>query len=249
MPHYIFQIKTTLQEALAELETHPLENLYVIEDPIHNNHQIGAWTTQLPTLTHSTPVLKDDAIDWSAQWATHVPNYQDGRLKITLPNHTFHLLPGEGFGDLSHPTTQLMLDLMSHYVTNRPVIDIGCGSGILAIAAHFLGASTVQGIDIDPKALRHAQINAELNQLSIPFTHSLPSQFPSNPVFLINMITSEQAPIWAQFTSRSSLPATYIVSGILDTQIDYINSLPLDAYQIFQEKSSDGWRACVIQTP
>ncbi len=82
---------------------------------------------------------------------------------------TLLLKPGPGFGDLSHPTTSLMLKLMKLNLASMQagaVLDVGSGSGILALAASLLGSGDVAGIDIDREANRHARKNARLNCLA-----------------------------------------------------------------------------------
>ena len=78
----------------------------------------------------------------------------------------FRLKPGGGFGDLSHPTTRLMLRMLAQIVAKQDVIDIGCGSGILSLAAAALGSPKVYGIDIEQEAVEHSRNNAIFNNLS-----------------------------------------------------------------------------------
>ncbi|MDN3508012.1 MAG: 50S ribosomal protein L11 methyltransferase, partial [Simkaniaceae bacterium] len=67
-------------------------------------------------------------IDWDEQWAHHAPNFCNGKVSITLPcGRSFDLVPGPGFGDCSHPTTRLMLEMMDGEVIDRDVVDVGCG--------------------------------------------------------------------------------------------------------------------------
>ena len=132
-------------------------------------------------------------IDWENQWELHAPNFSKGVANVHLqeyggPHLSFQMVPGPGFGDLSHPTTQLMLYLMPPKILS-PVLDIGCGSGVLSIAAKMRGAPSVIGIDIDPNALMHAQNNAQLNGVTCRFEKAL-SAVPENPLILMNMISS-----------------------------------------------------------
>jgi ribosomal protein L11 methyltransferase len=76
--------------------------------------------------------------------------------------------PGMAFGTGTHPTTQLCLELMELSAVNRPlstVIDVGCGSGILSIAALKLGASQVLGVDIDIESVKNSRENADVNEI------------------------------------------------------------------------------------
>ena len=80
--------------------------------------------------------------------------------------------PGSGFGTGTHPTTQLCLRwLENNLKVNNTVLDYGCGSGVLSIAAKILGAGFVEGVEIDSKAILNAEQNNELNNLMIPYHH------------------------------------------------------------------------------
>jgi len=106
---------------------------------------------------------------WDKQWELFSPNFKDGKAHIDLTPYgcpqILQLYPGPGFGDLSHPTTRIVLRLMQPYIKDQAVLDIGCGSGILSLAAAAMGASQVDGYDIDPEAVEHAKKNATLNSL------------------------------------------------------------------------------------
>ena len=81
--------------------------------------------------------------------------------------------PGMAFGTGSHPTTRLCLEWLERNVSNTcSVLDYGCGSGILAIAAARLGAGRVAGVDIDPQAVESARANAERNGVTALFADS-----------------------------------------------------------------------------
>jgi ribosomal protein L11 methyltransferase len=135
-----------------------------------------------------------------------------------------------------------MLTLMPQRVQGA-VIDIGCGSGVLSIAAKLSGASDVMGIDIDEEAIAHAKRNSALNNLNCFFGKTLP-HVPTSPLILMNMISSEQSIAW------NSLPkfpgATLIVSGYPLEEEDpthygtLLNKLELDGWKGFKILLSDG---------
>ena len=188
-------------------------------------------------------------IDWEKQWELHTPNFKKGHAHINLlnyggPKSDLLLKPGPGFGDLSHPTTQLMLHLMPKKIS-WPVIDIGCGSGILSIVARFLGAPVVFGFDIDKDALCHAEKNGALNNLDqIFFASSLP--FIQPPVLvLMNMISSEQKKAWQALTALHNIEKNLIVSGILqEEEENFLNKEFSVSYGKLKEvKSLNGWNA------
>lgn len=132
-------------------------------------------------------------MNWKAQWEAFAPHFYDGLAHIDLsPEGTLLLEPGEGFGDLSHPTTRLVLDSLRPIVKQETIIDIGCGSGILSLAALVLGAKRAYGIDIDPGALKHAKLNARRNNLEKKVIFSHKWRAHPSPIILMNMIFSEQ---------------------------------------------------------
>lgn len=181
---------------------------------------------------------------WQKQWQEFAENFHDGYAHIHLKKYgsskdlLIKLLPGGGFGDLSHPTTQLMLELLIPHVEGKTVVDIGTGSGILALASAKLGAKKVVGIDICPEALEHAEQNAKVNQLSISFSNTLPS-LPANSLFLMNMIYPEQKIVMKQeFCS----PPQWITSGILEEQEEiYLQQAELWGWSLIEMKKKDGW--------
>lgn len=183
-------------------------------------------------------------IDWQQQWRDHTPEFENGRAHILLPNQqVLPLLPGPGFGDCSHPTTQLVLKLMTPYVANQTVLDIGCGSGILSVAAAKMGASQAYACDIDLDAILHAKENARLNQVSLSTT--LPITFPKKPVILMNMISSEQAVAWQE--NRHPF-TTLITSGILATEAkSYLKFASKNGWQLVQIDEQDDWLGCIFK--
>ncbi len=143
--------------------------------------------------------------------------------------------PGLAFGTGGHPTTSLCLSwLANNDVKNQVIIDYGCGSGILAIAACKLGASIVTGIDIDPQALEASRQNAERNDIAaeqLPL--SLPAQFEPTQVDLLmaNILSEPLIQLSEIFAGLVKPGGKILLSGILSHQEDEIQS----AYQLFFE--------------
>ena len=161
-------------------------------------------------------------MDYESEWARHAPNFEDGKVHLQLPEgKSIDLIPGAGFGDLSHPTTHLCLELMQDFIKDQTIIDIGIGSGVLALAALAGGAKKAIGIDIDPAALEHAKENARLNHLEDKIELYLPNEWEpedSSYVILMNMISSEQDVAWKSFIKNKKISGTLILSGILAEQ-------------------------------
>lgn len=185
-----------------------------------------------------------NAIDWTAQWALYAPAFKNGLAHILLPTQEeIQLSPGPGFGDFSHPTTQLMVELMAPYLAEQIVFDIGCGSGILSLAASKMGASQVYSCDIDPDAVSHTKQNAELNQC--PLFFAIPSRFLKKPVILMNMIGREQEMAW----DSQKRPFQFLItSGILTGQKEtYLQFAEKQNWQLVKCKEKDNWLGCIFK--
>ncbi len=194
-----------------------------------------------------------DGIDWEDQWRRFAPNFYDGIAHIDLSAYGGNapkdllLKPGGGFGDLSHPTTRLCLKLMAPLVGNTTVIDIGCGSGILTLAALLMGATRAIGLDIDENALEHAQANARLNRLEKLASFGQRAKRISSPLLIVmNMIFSEQKQAWnaqkALSAPKRAYPAIIVTSGILAEQTGaYLAWTKMLDWNLLKEETEGEW--------
>lgn len=222
------------KKAQKELEECGLQDIYILENPSSNAIQIGGQIRSLPKfLRFSSMNLLPAEIDWNKQSQLHSKYYKDGLIEVNLSDFCsidakFCMTPGPSFGDLSHETTQLMLENMRPYVEDRLVIDIGSGNGILSLASYFMNAKKVIGIEIDNHALSHSIENRNLNKISdkkILFCSSLPEEITSNKeplVILMNMTFEEQKQVFYDYQELFTKKNTLIASGIIKSQtIDY----------------------------
>lgn len=138
--------------------------------------------------------------------------------------------PGLAFGTGTHPTTALCLEWLDKHIHSQDmVIDYGCGSGILSIAALKLGAKKVFAIDHDPQALEATHHNAERNNLGFPALETLsPNQFIKQQaeVLIANILAQplvDFAPLFASFVRPNG---KLLLSGVLSDQVEAV----LDAY-------------------
>lgn len=191
-----------------------------------------------------------DEIDWERQWEAFSPEFSDGKFRLDLTPYgckkTLMLNPGPGFGDLSHPTTRLALTLLKGLPNGKNVVDIGSGSGILALAAAHLGAKGVVGLDIDKAANLHARKNARLNKLG-EVKFGLPRKCQAD-LFLMNMLFHEQ-----QEAIRSFLPPSkdsiWITSGILKKQkASYEKWLKTLGFRIVKKIEEEGWLGYLLSS-
>lgn len=194
--------------------------------------------TMMPQLTESDfriEALEDK--DWIRAWMDQFEPMQFGERLWIVPSwcepphpEAVNLLldPGMAFGTGTHPTTALCLTwLDQHPPKGLSVIDYGCGSGVLALAAQKLGAKSVKGTDIDPQAILASQQNAERNQADIDF--ALVKDFDSKPVdcLLANILAGPLKTLAPEFIRLLKPNGTLVLSGLLAQQADEL----IDFYQ------------------
>jgi ribosomal protein L11 methyltransferase len=174
--------------------------------------------------------------DWEEQWRQHAPGYNGEFVPLNIAGQSLKLIPGPGFGDLSHPTTQLVLQMMPPVVKDKHVLDVGSGSGVLSVAAAACHAASVWAIDIDPQAEEHTRLNAEINQLSVE-VGTTPHDRPL--VVLINMILSEQKMALETLQPLRGHFKTVICSGVLHTELENAKKLWSDFTVVKVEQCGD----------
>lgn len=135
--------------------------------------------------------------------------------------------PGMAFGTGSHPTTFLCLQWLCDTVKGgETLLDYGCGSGILAIAAAKLGAVSVLGIDIDDKALESARYNAERNHVTLALRHSAEPLTEQFEFVVANILTNPLCVLAPLLSSRVAPGGRLVLSGVLESQAQQV----IDAY-------------------
>lgn len=186
-------------------------------------------------------VIEDQA--WELAWMEHYkpmkfadklwvcPTGQEQRETNTV---CLTLDPGLAFGTGTHPTTALCLEwLASQDLIGKTVIDYGCGSGILAIAALLLGAKKAYGVDIDPQAITATINNAQKNNVQDKIVCCLPDQFKlvdvKADVVIANILAKPLIEMVGQITSLLFYGGQLVLSGILYEQADSV----IDAYQSY----------------
>lgn len=170
--------------------------------------------------------------DWTRAWMDQFQPMQFGRRLWIYPSTVepsaddagkviVHLDPGLAFGTGTHPTTALCLEwLDATDVTGKTVIDYGCGSGVLAVAALKLGAARTIGVDNDEQAIEASRVNAERNGVAANLDLFLPDDFPRERknILIANILAgplADLAPLFAACVVPGGLLA---LSGILKGQ-------------------------------
>lgn len=131
--------------------------------------------------------------------------------------------PGMAFGTGSHPTTRLCLEWLEREVTKDcSLLDYGCGSGILAIAAARLGAARVAGVDIDPQAIEAARTNAECNGVVAQFAESTQPVAGEYDLVVANILSNPLRVLAPAICAHVRPGGRLALSGILREQADEI---------------------------
>lgn len=208
------------------------------------------WQAPLPV--HQFEDIADQ--DWERSWMDSFQPMRFGQRLWIVPSwhdapepDAVNLLldPGLAFGTGTHPTTALCLEwLDAQQLQSQQVIDFGCGSGILAIAALLLGADRVVGTDIDPQALEASRDNAQRNQLADErFPLYLPEAMPSEPadVLVANILAGPLVTLAPQLTALVKPGGRIALSGILAEQTEDILSAYRGAFELDPVAEKEGW--------
>ncbi len=202
--------------------------------------------------------------DWATAWQVRYKPIPLGNNLIIVPSwlenpHPERLEikmdPGMAFGSGTHPTTQLSLTFLEDCLQDNPldrVIDIGTGSGILAIAAKKLGAASVLGVDNDPEVIKVSQANAELNQIyssayfhpgSVAEVLGRRFEFKDAPLVVVNIIAPILRELFQAGLDQLVSPnGELLLSGILEEQLgDILGLLDKAGFIVREKRQMDDW--------
>ena len=191
--------------------------------------------------------------DWTRTWLEDFQPLQFGRRLWVCPSGStppdpgavnLWLDPGLAFGTGTHPTTALCLEwLDGAELSGKRVIDYGCGSGILAIAAARLGAAEVQATDIDPQALLACDQNADRNQVGQQVTTLMPEALAPAPVDLLlaNILAGPLIGLAPRFSERIVPGGDLVLSGLLRTQTDEVQAAFTPWFTFAEPRQRDEW--------
>ncbi|MCI9575433.1 MAG: 50S ribosomal protein L11 methyltransferase [Clostridiales bacterium] len=214
---------------------------------------------QIPhTITTADCVMED----WINNWKKYFKPIEVGHSILIRPTweedydakgrRVLHLEPGLAFGTGTHETTRLCIELIEDYL--RPqmdILDVGCGSGILSVAALLMGGQSAVGVDIDELAVKTAVENAKINQVDSRFTaiagnltEKVQGKFHMIVANIVADIIIELTQDIEQFMYDDTV---YIMSGIIDTrEQDVLQALEKD-FEIIDRRWEKGWVALAAQ--
>jgi ribosomal protein L11 methyltransferase len=213
--------------------------------------------------------------DWTAAWKKHYRPISLGERLLILPSWlenpaperiAIRLDPGMAFGTGTHPSTQLCLEIIEAYYLSESeppgdsqaavMIDLGCGTGILAIAALKLGGELALGVDVDPQAIESAQANAAANEAadrlilgagSLEEIRNGDYPFRQAPLVVANILAPVIVRLLNQGLGELLTPGGRLVlAGILEEQADEVaRALENNGLQTVESRQIEDWVALV----
>lgn len=230
----------------------PAEAVSFLEERLHSEN-----------IAYSITIGGCEMQDWVNNWKQYFHPMPIGEKLLIRPTWedaydangrtVLHIEPGLAFGTGSHPTTKLCLETLEKAVKpGDSVLDIGCGSGILSIAALLLGAETALGVDIDKLAVKTAQDNARENGLD-------ESRFQAVEGNLTDKVTGQYDIVVANIVADVIMQfnqdvanylkegGTYITGGIIDTREDEVlYSFAQNGFTVKERYENKGWLVFVL---
>ena len=201
--------------------------------------------------------------DWNENWKKYFHATEIGKRLTIVPSWEeydnrenrvlLHIDPGAAFGTGTHATTSLCLELLQDYIKDGfKMLDIGCGSGILAIASVLLGAESAVGVDIDAQSVKTARENAELNGVSDrtefivgDLAEKVSGRFP---VVCANIVADVVIRLLDGAEKYIADGGVLIVSGIIDIrENDVLEAAKRHGYEILQKRYRDNWCAFALR--
>ena len=212
--------------------------------------------TQLPTEPMRSEFLEDQ--EWERTWMDAYEPIQIAEKYWIVPEWmeapeadavNIKLDPGLAFGTGNHASTFLCLQWLGKTdVKDKIVIDYGCGSGILGVAALLLGAKKVYATDIDPQAVLATQQNAELNGVLVNLYVGLPEEFNAEfkgkqaDILVANILAGPLMSLAEEFSTLIKSEGEFALAGVIEEQVADVSSVYSEFFDIVEvEKRDETW--------
>ena len=204
-----------------------------------------------------------DDSDWNENWKKYFHTIEIGEKMAIVPSWEnyenpenrilLHIDPGAAFGTGTHATTSLCLEILQNHINNEStVLDIGCGSGILAIAGLLLGAKTAIGVDIDAQSVKTANENAAINSVEnkVQFVVGDLAEKISGKYTVVcaNIVADVIIRLFENVKDFMTDDGYLIISGIIDIRKDdVLLAANQKGFEIVEEHYKDNWCAFVLK--
>lgn len=251
------------EDLLAKERDTALIHLYI--SPEENPAEAIAFLRERYTAVGIDHVVESNTVseaDWANNWKKYFKPLPVGEKILICPSWEttdnpenraiLSIDPGMAFGTGGHDTTRLVLETLEKYVTDGcDFLDVGCGSGILSIAACLLGAGRALGIDIDALAVKTAIENGELNDLTAPkyeirlgdLARDVDGKYP---VIAANIVADAIIMLSPAIPNLLAEGGVYIVSGIIGTrEQDVLAALDNCGFTVVERREHGGW-ICLV---
>jgi ribosomal protein L11 methyltransferase len=223
----LFDEGVDIEQIIADLQRQTkLANLQYTTEDIQEQDWVRATQSQFDPIR-----ITDDL--WIVPTWHSAPN--PNALNIVLD-------PGLAFGTGSHPTTHLCLAWLTQTVSAQDtVLDYGCGSGILAIAAKKLGARSVVGTDIDAQAIQSSLYNAEQNNVNAEFYHASKYQTQEFDIVVANILSSALSVLAPALAKSCKAGGKIALSGILREQASDVSAIYAEWFDMEPPQYMESW--------
>ena len=227
------------------------------QEPIDVDALMAFAQLQLPQNTPIRSEILEDQV-WERSWMDYYEPIQIGEKFWIVPEWleppeadavNLKLDPGLAFGTGNHASTFLCLQWLGQTnVKDKIVIDYGCGSGILGVAALLLGAKKVYATDIDPQAVLATKQNAELNGVLDRLWVGLPEEFNAEfkpqqaDILVANILAGPLMALAPEFSTLTHADAEFALAGVIEEQVDDVCNVYQNFFTIEQiEKREENW--------
>ena len=249
------------EELLAKDRTHGIVHIYI--SPEDNPQEAIAFLKErytsegIPHTIECESCVEEDGLNNWKQYFNPIPVGEKLLIRPTWRDEfdagdrvVLNLDPGLAFGTGTHETTRLVLQVIEKYAQKgKTFLDIGCGSGILAVAGLLLGCDSAVGVDIDEMAVKTAKENAELNGVSNRFevlcgnlTDKISGTYD---IVAANIVADAIIMLSRDVDSFMKDDSVYIMSGIIDTRGEEVEASVSERFDIIDKYEENGW-VCLV---
>jgi ribosomal protein L11 methyltransferase len=216
-------------------------------------------------IEHSIGINNVHEQDWANNWKQHYKPFDTGKKLTICPTWedkpqkcdraVLYIDPGMAFGTGEHDTTRLMLEAMESYIKGgEKVLDVGCGSGILSIAALLFGAKSTLGVDIDSLAVKTAIENGHINGFCPPQYKVIHGNLVDSvdglfDIVVANIVADAIIMLSSEIRPFLKQDGVLIVSGIIEPRESQVKAaLSNNGFKLIERRQSGGWLALVYGT-